>query len=244
MAMKSSQQSLEEKVDELPESLKQKIDDLTDSVNTRLDKLDSSRDVTEVIGQKRVEEKVDTLIDTVSKQKTYDHKLHDCVQEAVKSKLEEDQEELEEIKRRRTCVIIHGLKESFEHESEARKAEDESSIIDLLHIIKCDSVSASDVIRLGKESEDQNVKLRPIKLVLASEEQKEKVLRQAKNLKGKTEGWDKVYIHQDLTPKQRQKRNMLLKELKTRKAQGEENLLIRNGKIVNRRVYESQTASN
>jgi hypothetical protein len=37
---------------------------------------------------------------------------------------------------------------------------------------------------------------------------------------------------------------MLLQELKTRKAQGEENLLIRNGKIVNRRVYESPTASN
>ena len=62
-------------------------------------------------------------------------------------------------------------------------------------------------------------------------------------MKGKKGPWDKIFIHQDLTPKQRQKRNLLVQELKTRKLHGEDNLIIRNGKITTRNTYESQTDS-
>jgi hypothetical protein len=59
-------------------------------------------------------------------------------------------------------------------------------------------------------------------------------------LKGKKNGWDKVFMHQDLTQKQRIKRQKVVGELKARIAQGETNLLIVNGKIVTRRHSHSQ----
>lgn len=46
-------------------------------------------------------------------------------------------------------------------------------------------------------------------------------------------------MHQDLTPKQRQKRKELVEELKARQSQGEQNLIILNGKVVQRRAPQS-----
>jgi len=57
-------------------------------------------------------------------------------------------------------------------------------------------------------------------------------------LKGKKDkGFDRVFIHQDLTPKQRQKRKLLVQELKERQSQGERNLMILGDKIVERRMH-------
>jgi len=44
-----------------------------------------------------------------------------------------------------------------------------------------------------------------------------------------------VFIHQDLSPTQKMRRQELVKELKRRQSQGEQNLLIVNWKIVERR---------
>jgi len=45
-----------------------------------------------------------------------------------------------------------------------------------------------------------------------------------------------LFVHQDLTPKQREARKPLVAELKLRKANGEKDLTIFNGKIVQNRV--------
>ena len=47
----------------------------------------------------------------MEKQRTDDHELRDCVQDAVREKLQEDKEEIVYIKKRSTNIIIHGLKE-------------------------------------------------------------------------------------------------------------------------------------
>ena len=53
------------------------------------------------------------------------------------------------------------------------------------------------------------------------EHKKIQVIRKAKNLRDKKDGaWEKVYVHQDLTPRQREERNKLVKILKYRLAQG------------------------
>jgi len=57
-----------------------------------------------------VEEKVSELVATVEKQRTDNHELRDCVQDAVREKLQEDKEEIDDIKRRSMNIIIHGLK--------------------------------------------------------------------------------------------------------------------------------------
>jgi hypothetical protein len=149
--------------------------------------------------------------------------------------LQKDKEEQDEISKRKQCVIIHGLKEPSNAPSELRKKEDEDAVIDLLHHITCDDVSVNAAIRLGKNQEGPEAKPRPIKLILQSEAQKEKILQNAKNLKTLRNGLEKVFIHQDLTPKQREARQQLVKELKARLAQGEQNLIIVGEKIVTKR---------
>jgi len=60
------------------------------------------------------------------------------------------------------------------------------------------------------------------------------MIRQAKNLMS-TESLEMVFIQPDLTPKQRKKRQELVKELKQRKAAGEKDLIIVSNKIVTKR---------
>ena len=77
-----------------------------------------------------------------------------------------------------------------------------------------------------------------MKVVLDSAESKISLLKKAKNLREKQEGgWSKVFIPQDLTPKQREARKPLVVELKERKTNGEKDLIIYNGKVVKKRGY-------
>ena len=186
---------------------------------------------------KRLEEKVDALIERMevstssqsavgveikSLQKTVEEAIDKQkldvnldVGEIVSTKLKEDQEELEEIRKRRTSIIVHGLVESMADNVESRKEEDENRFVDLLHDIKCDDISVNCMYRLGWRHEDPSTNPRPLMVVVASETQKEKVLHQSKNLKFRNmNNRVKIYIHQDLTKKQRERRQLLVKEKK------------------------------
>ena len=152
--------------------------------------------------------------------------------------IQQDMQEQEEIKKRKNCVILQGFKEAASSNNDERKKEDLDNVADLLHEIRCDDVSVMKCFRLGKLSEDPSAKPRPVKLELASEAQKKVVLKRAKNLKGNSK--DKVFIHQDLTPKQRQARQQLVQLLKTRRNQGEQDLIIVGDRIVKRRGMPDQ----
>ena len=196
-------------------TVEDKVDKLVVSVEKQK-QLDSNC----VIGRKTwrsiatVEQKVDKIVAAVEKQKARSRELHDCVQEAVRLELKKDKDEMEEINKRRTNIIIHRLKESPHANVDSRKSFDDEVIIDLLHEINCDDVSVQDIVRLGK-FECGSGTPRPVKLVMSSESQKEKVLKSTENLKGKKDrGFDKVFLHQDLTVKQRKKRQLLVQNLK------------------------------
>ena len=238
MSLHEHQQKLDDKLNSLDIKMSTRMDDLMETVNNKLDNKELQVSDNVEVSQKRVEEKVEELMDTVKQQTKLDsHLVHDCVDQAVRLKLAKDEEEMNEIKRRRTNVIIHGLHEADEDSAEERKKQDETEVVALLHAIDCDDVSVDSCTRLGKKEENSAAKPRPIKLVVASEEQKDKILRRAKNLKGLVgRGLDKVFIHQDLTPTQREKRHRLVQELKERVANGETNLIIINDKIVTRRT--------
>ena len=186
------------------------------------------------------DEKVSKLTETVEKQRTDNHELRDCVQDAVRVKLQEDKEEVEDIKKRSTNVIIHGLREVPLEDRDARNKDEEDQMQDVLHAIRCDDVSVQNMVRLGKYDSSSSQQIpRPVKVVLASEEQRDKVLSQAKNLYGSTM-FRRVFIQQDLTVKQREKRRELVQQLKHRKAQGETNLIIVRDKIVVKRQRHQQ----
>jgi len=99
-----------------------------------------------------MEVKVDTIIDSVKDQAKIDtHFVHDCVEDAIMVKFAKDQEEMEDIKKRRMNVIVHGLKEPAEEDDEARKSRDEDEIVNMLHQLNCDDVSVTSSTRLGRK---------------------------------------------------------------------------------------------
>lgn len=169
--------------------------------------------------------------------------VRDCVEGVVKSKLEEDKYEEQEIEYRKTSVIIHGISESVAETPDDRIDNDLLQVAAMLVELKTPEVKVEKIIRLGKRSPESNSdddppKPRPIKAILDSEENKILVIRNAKNLRrAKEGGWEKVFVHQDLTPKQREARNLLVQELKARVAQGETDLTIYRGAVVKRRGH-------
>jgi hypothetical protein len=98
------------------------------------------------------------------------------------SDIQLDQVELEEHFRRKKWIIVQGLQEAGNSNPGDRKQADLDSIEGILHHINCDTISVNSCYRLGKCSDDP-AKSRPIKLILASETQKQLVLKSAKTEK-------------------------------------------------------------
>jgi len=228
------QQQMEIKMDQFKAEVGKKMEEMSrdmkelrGTMNLELDKTETKDSIV------AVEEKVTKLVETVEKQRAANHDLRDCVQDAVREKLQEDKEELDDIKRRSTNVIIHGLTEVVDTDKNERQKHDDDELLEILHQINCDDVSVQDIVRLGKFDSSSEV-VRPIKVVLSSEQARDKVLAQAKNLHRNTK-FKKVFIQQDLTVKQREKRRELVQQLKQRKQNGEMNLIIIQDRIVVRR---------
>jgi len=145
-----------------------------------------------------------------------------------------DVDETAEKEKCKTSVIIHGIKESDSEDSKEREEDDLGVVASMLHELKCENAAVQKVVRLGKrlDSVEYNVptKPRPMKMVVETEEQRNLIIRSAKNLRLAQEGdWKTVYIHQDLTPIEREQRRQLVSELKDRKQKGEVDLIVRSG---------------
>ena len=187
-----------------------------DALGKMVSKCEAEGEIQEA--HERIEQKVDALAAGVEKTAV----VSDSVKEIVSGTLEEDRAEEDELQKRKTNIIIHGLLESQSSMYEKRKQEDEDTVEHLLHGLNVDDVSVDSVIRLGKRPESSDAKPRPVKIVMASEEQKIRVLSKSKNLpRNKEEGAPNIFMHQDLTPRQRMKRQELVRELKDRQAKGE-----------------------
>jgi len=115
----------------------------------------------------------------IVEEKTVDPmRIHDCVEDVLRAQLKEDKED--GIRKRKTSVIIHGLPEPTASIAENRIQEDNEQIEELLHKLESDEVTVNKIICLGKRSTESDAKPRPVKLELASEEQKDKLLKQTK----------------------------------------------------------------
>jgi len=156
--------------------------------------------------------------------------------ETIQSRLQEDESEKEEQQRRKNNVIVFGLNESSSDDAAVRVADDVEKVESVVNQLQLSSVpDVTKVVRLGKKPEEEDEKPRPLLVSFRSEEAKAELLKKAKNLKDMREGGlDKVFIYQDLMPKQREVRKKLVAELKSRQTQGESGLIIVGTKIVKR----------
>lgn len=225
-ALTGLEQKMIHRMSQVEDMLQNKADnDLLVSVDGRLKKMEE-RPVIMEESQNRIEHKVDQLCTT----------HYEPVAIAVQGALQQDKAEEMEIEKRKKNIIVHGVPESESTSPEQRIEDDLSLLSVMFHEADVENVTVDNVIRLGKKASDATTNPRPMKVVLNTVDNKLTLLRNAKNLRMREEGgWSKVFIHQDLTPKQREARKPLVAELKERKAKGEKDLIIFNGKVVKRR---------
>ena len=225
-----------DKVDSIEQAVKAKADATAVlQLEKRLQSLEEKE-----IERDSLNRKVDEVVALLSDQRDElkEHITNDIVMDRIQNKLTEDEMEKEEQKKRRKSVIVFGLKESCSTDAEVRIAEDAEKVQEVLQELELhQEADISKVIRLGRRAETADGKPRPLKVAFESEDTKSDVLKKAKNLKNKKEGGlDKVFIYQDLTPKQREARKKLVAELKSRQSNGETGLIIVGSKIVKRRA--------
>ena len=90
-----------------------------------------------------------------------------------------------------------------------------------------------DLLQINRVGEKKANHVRPVVVTFASQEKRMQILTNNKDLKLVTEDNEiiTIYVNTDKTPKQRTAEKELRKEKKRREDAGEENLVIRNGKI-------------
>lgn len=67
--------------------------------------------------------------------------LDSCSAERIQHTLQEDLAEVEETRRRKTNIIIHGLQEPTSDDQDEHE-QDENNVEHLLHELKCDDVTS------------------------------------------------------------------------------------------------------
>ena len=133
-------------------------------------------------------------------------------------------EEIADRERRRNNVVIYNLKEGGNYEA------DKDSVSVLLNSILDCQLNVIKLFHLGPKSH----KDRPLLIGFECKESKTKVLAAAPKLKSSTQ-FPNVYISHDRTKSEQQHHKALVAELLQRRNRGEQNLVIRNGKIITRR---------
>ena len=139
-------------------------------------------------------------------------------------------EELYEIREREAKsvnVIIRNLEEI---EEGGRWKDDKELVEHLVHNVL--GQKGVEVVSTGRVPENKiDGRNRLVVVTLGTRTMKVKVLRVAKSLRSKDQ-WKQVYISADETKREREKQYQLRKELRDRRGNGEENLVIHRGKIV------------
>ena len=139
--------------------------------------------------------------------------------------------------RRKANLIIHNLPESGTSDRTTNISEFENIVVNEL---KIEGTKAVKAVRLGARKDNRP---RLLLITMDCERSKWRILNQAAGLRSSTK-WKEVYICPDLTAKEREANKKLREELKRRRANGEKNLMIKRGQIVERRVPPAPVSSN
>jgi hypothetical protein len=160
-------------------------------------------------------------------------KLEEKIEEVVDRKLAEMLQEQMEVEKRKCNLVIWNLKESTKLEIEDKKKDDLTAVKSLLSkVVQLEEGDVVEPIRLGKGTQ-LGTRPRLLRVTLKSEEKKKEILKKAPDLnKNVRDQAKRIFINPDYTQKQREQQKKLREEKKRRTDEGEQNLAIRNGKIV------------
>jgi len=151
----------------------------------------------------------------------------DTLENSIDGKVQSAVEEYRDREARKCNLIVHQVPESSLPDAKERNAEDTAVVSQILVDIGVQDAKLESVVRLGKRIPDKH---RLMKVTVDSVSSKIQALRNAKRLRN-TQHWKEVFVTPDMTPKEREKNKALREELKRRRDDGEEHLVIRNGEI-------------
>ena len=187
------------------------------------------------VKQDEIETKVDFVTEKVEL-------LENAMEAKMDAKIAELRRDQEEIEKRRTNLIIYEVAESNSPNSGERKRDDEHKVRSIFRKLQVQEPDVKSVSRLGKK-QDGNV--RPVKVVFGSERNKQAIMNRVKSLRISKQQDDAevlkdIHIAPDMTQRQREERRGLMKELEKRKQEGEKDLVIRNGRIVQKNIFRRE----
>ena len=152
------------------------------------------------------------------------------VSEEVKKSVEKDAEEAALIRTKENNLIYFGIPELTNNSTPADRMNHDYNLLNEAYSKKLVKTDIASMFRVGKINEQVP---RPLIIKYTSAEIKSKYLRTSFDLKIKhCNEIKKIYASIDRTEKQREKHRKLVSELKKRKEEGEENIVIRDGKII------------
>ena len=162
----------------------------------------------------------------------------------IEEKFVELRRDQEEIERRRTNLIIYDVEEPTHVDDRDRRRVDAASVTTMLTKLNLQEIELKAVTRLGKKTEGRN---RPIKVILNTERDKVKVLSRMQELRQSREPQDNLardsHITTDLSQKQRSDHRALVQQMEKRRQEGEEDMVIRGGRIIKRKPFRVRRAS-
>ena len=150
--------------------------------------------------------------------------------EEIKERKEKDEEDKLKEKKKRNLIFFN-IPEGDHNDFDELRLADFYKIQRIYEDrVEIKEKDISNIVRLGKKVPD---KVRPVLVTLKSEDQRMNILRNNKDLKLlEANKSTRIFVSTDKTPKEREEENQLRAELQRRKDEGEENLIIRNGKIL------------
>ena len=181
------------------------------------------------VGFKKMKEQVTVLERRVSELEAgMERRINDKISDIVLERMERE--------KRKNNLIIFGVPEAgVQVKGNDRVTFDSKQIRALGTVHKDLSIAPKDIelmYRVGKPKKDIN---RPLCIKFAENKVKARVLRSGKNLQ-----WDEarktIFVSPDLTQTQREENKKLYDELKKRRKDTKEDLMIKHGKIVKRPV--------
>ena len=157
-------------------------------------------------------------------------KIRSIITNEIKEFKRDDEEIKLQEKKKNNLIFFKFPENTFETNDELLM-DDFTKLKQACHPIELYEKDISQLFRIGKKTAE---KTRPIVVTFKDEELRMKVLKKSRDMELKTEDGEliKVSVSTDKTPKQRETERKLREEIAQRKAQGEQNLVIRNEKIV------------
>ena len=140
-------------------------------------------------------------------------------------------DEFTEREKRKNNIVLSNIPEPVGENREARSANDLQTVKSIIDEYKIQGVNILKTVRLGKYN-PQSTRGRLVLAELADNSVKGRLLSTASRKRQTSQLWNNVYISPDLTPQQRLEGKQLRDELKRRRENGEQNLIIRNNKIM------------